>query len=115
MSFGVGVEQMIRAGIVLVDALLDQPHAEHAGIEVEVLLRRPGDRRDVMKTVDSCDDTSAVIRDSLKSDRPAERDGCEHKGWREAASVAQAVAPTENRRTMPGSRRTWRSIRSSAS
>ena len=40
MALGVGIEQVIGARIVLVDAALDQAHAEHAGVEVEVLLRR---------------------------------------------------------------------------
>jgi hypothetical protein len=49
----VRVEQVIRAGIVLIDALLDQPHAQHAGVEVQVLLRGTRDRGDVMKPVDA--------------------------------------------------------------
>src|SRR5204863_4593204 len=52
MTLGVRIEQMVRAGIVLVDAALDEPHAEHAGVEIEILLRRSGNRGDVMKTVD---------------------------------------------------------------
>ena len=40
VPLGVGVEEVIGAGVVLVDALLHQPHAEHAGVEVQVLLRR---------------------------------------------------------------------------
>ena len=52
MAFLIGVEEVIGAGVVLVDALLDQPHAEHAAVEVEVLLRGPGDGGDVMKSVD---------------------------------------------------------------
>ena len=53
MTLGVGVEQMVGAGVILVHAALDQAHAQDAGIEVEVLLRRPGDRRDVMQTVNA--------------------------------------------------------------
>ncbi len=52
MAVGVGVEQMVGGGIVLVDAALDQPHAEDAGIEVEVFLRRTRDRGDVVDAVD---------------------------------------------------------------
>ncbi len=52
VPFRVGVEEMIRAGIVLIDAALDQPHAEDAGIEVEILLRRTGNRGDVVNTSD---------------------------------------------------------------
>ncbi len=51
MPFGVGVKEVVRPGIVLVDASLDEPHAEDTGVEVEVLLRRAGNRGDVMKTV----------------------------------------------------------------
>ena len=40
VPFGVRVEQMVGAGIVLVDAPLDQAHAEHARVEIQVLLRR---------------------------------------------------------------------------
>ena len=53
MAFGVGVEKVIGARIVLVDAPLHQPHAEHAGVEVEVLLRRSRDRGDVVQPVDA--------------------------------------------------------------
>ena len=52
-AFGVRIEQVVGARVVLIDAALDEPHAENAGIEVEVLLRRAGDRGDVMKAVDS--------------------------------------------------------------
>jgi hypothetical protein len=48
--FCVGIEEVIGAGIVLVDAFLDQPHPENASVEIEVLLRRPGDRGDVVET-----------------------------------------------------------------
>ena len=34
------------------DARLLQPHAQHAGVEVEIFLRWSGDRRDVMKPSD---------------------------------------------------------------
>ena len=52
MSFRVGIEEVVGARVVLVDALLDQAHAEHAAVEVEVLLRRPGDGGDVVQSVD---------------------------------------------------------------
>ena len=39
VAVGVGVEQMVRVRSVLVDALLHQPHPEHARVEVEILLR----------------------------------------------------------------------------
>jgi len=41
MSFGVGVEEVVRSWVILVDALLDQRHSEDAGVEVEVLLGGP--------------------------------------------------------------------------
>ncbi len=53
MSFGIGVEQMIRPGIILIDALLHQAHPEHAGIEIKVLLRRTRNGGDVMEAADS--------------------------------------------------------------
>jgi hypothetical protein len=53
VPFGVGVEEMVRARVVLVHAPLDQAHAQHARVEIEVLLRRTGDRRDVMQTIDA--------------------------------------------------------------
>ena len=62
LSFRVGIEQVIGAGIVLVDALLDEPHAEHAGVEVEVLLRRSGDGRDVMQAVDALHELFSWLR-----------------------------------------------------
>jgi hypothetical protein len=35
----VGIEQVVRAYVVLVDGFLDQPHAEHAAIEPQVSRR----------------------------------------------------------------------------
>jgi hypothetical protein len=52
MTVGVGVEEVVRARVVLVHALLHEPHAEHAGVEVQVLLGVAGDRRDVMDAGD---------------------------------------------------------------
>ena len=51
MTLGVGVEKVIGPRIVLVDALLDEPHTENARVEIEVLLRGAGDSGDVMKSV----------------------------------------------------------------
>src|SRR5262249_36390456 len=53
MAFRVRVEQVIRAGIVLVDRLLDEPHPENACVEIEVFLRRTGNGGDGMKSVDA--------------------------------------------------------------
>ena len=53
MTFRVRVEEVVRARIVLIDALLDEAHAEHARVEVQVLLGRPGDGGDVMETADA--------------------------------------------------------------
>ena len=50
-ALGVGIEEVVGAGIVLVDAFLDQLHAENPGVEIEILLRRSGNRRDVVQTV----------------------------------------------------------------
>ncbi len=47
----VRIEEVIRARVVLVDAFLDQAHAEHAGVEIEVLLRGAGDGGDVVQSV----------------------------------------------------------------
>ena len=44
----VAVEQVVDAGIVLVDRLGRQPHPEHARVEVDVAARVPRDRGDVM-------------------------------------------------------------------
>jgi hypothetical protein len=39
IGLSVGVEQMVGADVVLVDGLLDQPHAEQAGIKRQILAR----------------------------------------------------------------------------
>ncbi len=39
IGLSVGVEQMIGADVVLVDGLLDQPHAEQAGIKGQIFAR----------------------------------------------------------------------------
>src|SRR5262249_46291888 len=52
VTLGVGIEEMIGARVVLIDTLLDEPHAEYTCVEVQVLLGRAGNRRNVMKAVD---------------------------------------------------------------
>jgi len=52
VAFTVGVKQVIGARVVLVDALLDQTHAEDASIEIQVLLSGAGDGRDVVEATD---------------------------------------------------------------
>ena len=42
------VKQMVGADVVLVDGLLDQPHAEQAGIKCQILARFGGNRRQMM-------------------------------------------------------------------
>ena len=44
----VGIEEVIGADVVLVDGLLDQPEAEDARVEIDVLRRLGRDRREVM-------------------------------------------------------------------
>ena len=51
LSFRVGVKEVVGAGVVLIDALLDQTHAEDAAVEIEVLLRGAGDGGDVVEAV----------------------------------------------------------------
>ena len=48
----VGVEQVVHARIVLVDRLLDHPHAEHACVEIHVPGRVARDRRDVVDALE---------------------------------------------------------------
>jgi hypothetical protein len=48
IGLSVGVEQMIGADIVLIDGLLDQPHAEQAGIKGQILARFRGYRGQMM-------------------------------------------------------------------
>jgi hypothetical protein len=48
----VGVEEVVHGRRVLVDRLLDQPKAEHAGVEVDVVLGVGGDCRDVMDALE---------------------------------------------------------------
>jgi hypothetical protein len=61
MAFRVGVEKVVGAGIILVHAALDEAHPEHAGIEIEVLLRRAGDGGDMMKSSDGLHRASGII------------------------------------------------------
>ena len=48
----VRVEEVIGAGVVLVDASLDEPHPQDTRVERQVLLRMAGDRRDVVDAAD---------------------------------------------------------------
>jgi hypothetical protein len=50
IGFAVGVEQVIGADVVLVDGLLDQPHAEQPGVKGQVLPRLRRDRGQVMNS-----------------------------------------------------------------
>ena len=52
-AFGVRVEQMVGARIVLVHAPLDEMHAQNAGVEIHVLLRRSRNGGDVVQSVDA--------------------------------------------------------------
>ena len=49
-ALGIGVEQVIGAHIVLVDAALHQPHAQHLGVEVVVVADLRGDRGEMVDT-----------------------------------------------------------------
>ena len=53
MPLRVRVEEMIRAGVILVHAALYEPHPENARIKIQVFLRWTRDSRDVMKSMDS--------------------------------------------------------------
>ena len=47
----VGVEEVVDGRLVLVDGFLDQSQSEDAGVEVDVVLRVRGDRRDVVDSL----------------------------------------------------------------
>src|SRR5690606_4647606 len=47
---GVGIEEVVRADVVLVHAALDEPHTEHACIEQVIFGDLRGDRRYVMES-----------------------------------------------------------------
>ena len=62
-AHAVGVEEVIGAGVVLVDAALHQAQAEDAHVEVQILLRVTGDGGDVMDAVhDGLSDSRTRIR-----------------------------------------------------
>src|SRR5205823_2884613 len=48
----VAVEEVIDGRVVLVDALLDHPQAQHADVELDVPGRVRGDRRDVVDALE---------------------------------------------------------------
>ena len=50
IGFAVGVEQVIGADVVLVDGLLDQPHAEQAGVKGQIVPRLRRDRGQMMNS-----------------------------------------------------------------
>jgi len=47
----VRIEEVIRTRVVWLTLRLTRRNAQHAGVEIEVFLRRPGDRRDVVQSV----------------------------------------------------------------
>ena len=48
----VGEEEVVDGRVVLVDRFLDQPQAQHPGVEVDVALRVLGDRGDVVNALE---------------------------------------------------------------
>ena len=52
MPLAVRVEEMVRGRVVLIDGLLDQAHAEDAGVEVEIFLCGSRNGGDVMEAGD---------------------------------------------------------------
>src|SRR6266568_2201978 len=62
----VGVEQMIGADVVLVNGLLDQPHAEQAGVKGEILARLGGNRGQMVNPRQLHAWSSRVIASPLK-------------------------------------------------
>ena len=50
IGFAVGIEQVIGADVVLVDGLLDQPHAEQAGVKGHIVPRLRRDRGQMMNS-----------------------------------------------------------------
>ena len=69
----VSVEEMVGAGVVLVDRLGDQAKTQHAGVEVDVGKGVAGDRGDVMDAVQphECLRTeSDCVRNYITSGRP---------------------------------------------
>src|SRR5438270_3689317 len=54
MAVAVGVKEVIRTWRILVDAFLDKPHSEHAGIKVDVVLRIASDAGYMVETGDAC-------------------------------------------------------------
>src|SRR5690606_21641500 len=107
VSLGVRVEQVVRARVVLVDALLDEPDAEHAGIEVEVLLRGAGDGGDVMQTARAVHGVpprpwAGAGRAGLRPARPVYRQsGPEARGFRRSPAAGPA---RRSRRRAPAGR-----------
>src|SRR5436190_21443136 len=94
---GIGVEQVVSARIVLVHALLDQPHAENTGVEIEVLLCGSRTRRDVMQPVDAF---HAVPPDRVppiisRATPGRERGVCGPRGWRRSPFGAPLTVERE--------------------
>src|SRR5712671_1374140 len=50
VTFSVGVKQVIRSGRILIYALLDEAHAEHAGVKVDVVLGVASNASDVVES-----------------------------------------------------------------
>ena len=104
MSRRVGIKEVIRVRRILIHTLLHQAHAEHAGVEVEILLRVAGDRRDVMNAVDVghgelCQSARDVSRRAPSRSRPR----CRPRG--SAPTLATGCSRPGNPRRSPAPRR----------
>jgi hypothetical protein len=50
VALSVGVEQVVRAGGILIDAAFHQTHSQHGRVKINIVLRRTGDARYVVDT-----------------------------------------------------------------
>ena len=86
----VPVEQVVDGGVVLVDALLDEPQPEHPRVEVDVAWRIPRDRRDV---VDPLELHAVRLPDAGRAPRRVEHPGEPADPLRPAASGRDGNEP----------------------
>jgi hypothetical protein len=64
----VAVEEVVDAGVVLVDGFGDHPQAQHARVEVDVAPCIAGDRRYVVKALELHGECSMILDPTLSRD-----------------------------------------------
>src|SRR5690606_3252949 len=84
----IAVEEVVGRDVVLIDGLLDQPHAQDAGKEVDVAAGVAGDRRDVVQSAKPVFHVAFLLLRAVPRRRAG---GCVQYPWPAQRRVSGAI------------------------